>query len=198
MSRIIEIARKLKAFSEDRRNESVHESENAARLLEQYMERHGLSMSDIDEEVECEFYYIARTPAEERIFIQVFFSVMDYAGRIYGMNPYVARSMGAAKGDIVLKYYCPHYMDGLIVEKMRFYWDHFQVEEAQFWKKVQIEAKVLCSAFVNANELFSPNNDPEQRKSKKKRKDMSWEEMEALQNLANKMQKKTMHKRLGA
>lgn len=194
MSRVIELAKKLKALAEDGRG-NANEEGNAARLLEKYMKDHGLSMSDIDEEVECEFYYIARTPAEERIFIQVFFSVMDYAGKIYNMNPYVARSMGAAKGDIVLQYYCPHYMDGLIVEKMRFFWAHFQIEEKNFWDKVQLESKVLCSAFVTANDLFSPNNDPEKRKAKK-RKEMSWDELQALQRMANRMEKKTMHKRL--
>lgn len=178
-NRIKELAKKLLTLASDGRG-NANEEDNAQRVLESFMEKHGLTMADLEADVENDYYFAVYSDFEQRFFNQIYFSVMgdDGEGKCKALS-LAAREIKELKlkpNAIVMEYKCAKHEHALILDRMAFYWKHWQEE-----------MNVFYSAFVQKNAIYG---DPS--RVKKNNAPPSKEDFTKIMAMMNTIDKKTM------
>lgn len=163
-SKIIELAKKLKALA-DRGVDG--EKENAAEMLGKFMEKHKLSLEDIEGEKKRRRRF--KVLADQKIFFN------QICSNVLGRN-YRVESTGQAIYKVV-EVTDAEYVE--ILAKYEFYWKHYQKEQEIFYK-----------AFIQKNQLYRKETDEErrQRQEREHERELTPEEKAELWKMANMMQ----------
>ena len=164
MDRIIELAKKLKALSE--RGEGG-EKLNAARMLKDLMQKHDISLDQI-EEVSREKRQFTFKPNQQKLFTQIAAMVMGRKVEFWKIK----RKRNALS------------IECTVAEFME-----IQAAFDFFWEAYERELNLFYKAFIFRNNLLPEDAiEPDQP--------MDQEEMEKLTNMMNSIDKRTMQHRL--
>ena len=175
----IALAKKLKALAEHQTAFSG-ESANAQKLLDQVLEKNGLTLADLESEKIEPFLFKVGSNHECRFFRQIFASVVggDWVRDNFRQNVKVNRRANNLKPtDIIIEIKCALHEKILVHERWSVYWAHYQRESELFY-----------SAFIQKNELYS---NPE-RTTRDRDKDVDLDELRRLERMMRGIEKKEL------
>ena len=181
----IELAKKLKALAEHQ-TAFDGESRNAQFLFEQTLERHGLTLADLETERIETYLFRVRSEHERKFFIQMFASVVggDWASQNCRVVKKINRRANNLKPtDIIIEIKCAVHEKVLTHERWSVYWAHYQKELQLFY-----------TAYIQKNELFS---NPE-RTTRDRDKDVDYDELQRLNRMMRGIEKKELVKGIEA
>lgn len=180
----IELAKKLKALA-GHQTAQGNEKANAEKLLIETLERHGLTLADLEDDKIEPYLFRVNSDHERRFLIQVFASVVGGDGlrekwRVLKLN---RRQYKLKPTDIIVEIKCVKHEKILLFERWSFFWHHYQNEFELFY-----------SAFIQKNELYA---NPK-RTTHSKSDDVDWDEIRRLERMMRGIEKKTMIKTIDA
>jgi hypothetical protein len=132
MSKSIELAKKLLALAE---KGVGGEKVNAKKKLQEYLDKHGLTLDDIDGDKKEDHYFTVK-PDQEKLFIQIGTKVIGRDVKIYA----VYRNNRKARNKMVITCTAAHAAEITIM--LETYWNAYQKELDLFYK-----------AFIHKNDL---------------------------------------------
>lgn len=142
----ITLAKKLKALAEHQ-TAFDGESRNAQLLFEKTLERHGLTLADLEDEKIETYLFKVRSNHERKFFAQIFASVVghDWAAKNCRIVKNINRRANNLKPtDIIIEIKCAAHEKVLTHERWSVYWVHYQKELELFY-----------TAYIQKNELYS-------------------------------------------
>ena len=116
--KVIELAKKIKALA-DRGIDG--EQRNAAELLDYFLEKHGLSMDDIESETRVDMHFVCQKK-QRQMMKQIFLKVLGIDAQIYGVEQ--------KRYDFIVE--CTPAEKIEIVAMFKFHWAAYQRELAHF------------------------------------------------------------------
>jgi len=168
MSKIIELAKKLKALSERGEHGEKH---NAADMLTKLLKKHDLSVEDIERE-EISSHFLSFKLKQETLLTQIIYSILGHRMKLY---PHVS-----LKTKMMVKCTSAEFIE--IEAAFPFYWNKYEKELGLFDK-----------AFTYKNYLFPKNSDSSKNKKQEKITD---EEAEKIVQMMSSIDGSKHHKQI--
>jgi hypothetical protein len=173
-NRILDLLRKLKALADKGEG---GEKENAKRMLYAAMEKHGISMEDIDDEHATGKWY--KVPTD---MVPLFFQVVRTVVRI---KTYYSRKNERGKfRSIEIEVTPSQHVE--IEAKFHFYAQAYKKEMERFKKEQKEREKLFFKAFIHRNDIF-PESQPEEETEKPKSNPISPAELKKIIDMMDDM-----------
>ncbi len=189
----IELAQKLLALAYKGK---CGEKTNAQALLNKYLEKHGLTLADIDSEKINEYYIdLGKDNEKRKFFCQIVSSVGGDEIDMFAISELGIRALNLKRfradiqrpklriKSIVMQYNCTTAERAEILSSFEFYWDEYQRQK-----------KIFYSAFIHKQRLYMNPYRMKDVEEKEQRK-LTREDQETLR-MAEGIERKTKQLRL--
>lgn len=165
MSKILELAKKLHSLAQ---KGVGGERDNAVRMLELLLKKHGISMEDIEGERIVRFDYTI-SKGDQKFFTQVVSSVFGKDFTLYHATK------GSPRGKKIMAFYSTHSQFIEVVSKFEFY-----------LKRYTDDLETFYSAFIQKNALYAKPDENDETESEPLSEDQSkklWKMMRMMESM---------------